>query len=259
MDTKIAPSILSADFSKLKSEIRSVAAGTDMIHVDVMDGHFVPNISIGVPVVESLAKSITLPLDVHLMVDSPEKYIASFADALVSGVTGKVKKDGTGNRDISRDFITVHAEACGGSGALAGPAGSVEALSEVLKMIKARGIRAGFSVKPATPIEQYESVLPLADMVLIMTVEPGFGGQKFMDYMMAKVKWLKGKLEESNASIPATGGVGAPPKLNFDIEVDGGINAETAKVAKESGANVLVAGNYIFKARNRKKAMESIR
>lgn len=257
MDTKIAPSILSADFSKLKSEIRSVAAGSDMIHIDVMDGHFVPNISIGVPVVESLAKSITLPLDVHLMIDTPEKYVTVFADALVSGMTGKVKKDGTGNRDVSRDFITVHAEACGGSGALAGPAGSVEALSEVLKMIKARGIKAGFSVKPATPIEQYESVLPLADVVLIMTVEPGFGGQKFMDYMMAKVKWLRGKIEENGLS-PARRGSGLQ-LLNFDIEVDGGINAETAKIAKESGANVLVAGNYIFKARNRKKAMEGLK
>jgi len=255
MDTKIAPSILSADFCKLKSEIRSVAASTDMVHIDVMDGHFVPNISIGVPVVESLAKSITLPLDVHLMIESPEKYITAFADALVSGITGKTRKDGTGNRDVGCDFITVHAEACGGSGALSGPAGSVEALSEVLKMIKARGIKAGFSVKPATNIEQYEAVLPLVDMVLIMTVEPGFGGQKFMDYMMAKVKWLRGKLEEA----PVTGGIDALPKLNFDIEVDGGINAETAKIAKESGANVLVAGNYIFKARNRKKAIEVLK
>jgi len=261
MDIKIAPSILSADFCKLKSEIRSVAAGSDMIHIDVMDGHFVPNISIGVPVVESLAKSITLPLDVHLMIESPEKYITIFADALVSGMTGKTKKDGTGNRDVGRDFITVHAETCGGSGALSGPAGSVEALSEVLKMIKSRGIKTGFSVKPATPIEQYESVLPLADMVLVMTVEPGFGGQKFMDYMMAKVKWLKGKLEESNAGAAGSGAQGSTLTrlLNFDIEIDGGINAETAKIAKESGANVLVAGNYIFKARNRKKAIEALK
>jgi len=255
---KIARSILSADFSKLKSEIRSVSAVSDLIHIDVMDGHFVPNISIGVPVVESLAKTVTLPLDVHLMIESPEKYVAAFADALASGVG--LKKF---NRDISQDFIVVHAEACGGSGAIAGAAGSKEALAEVLKMIKARGIKAGFSVKPATPIEQYEEVLPLADMVLIMTVEPGFGGQKFMDYMMAKVKWLKGKLDASNAAVAQAGATGTavpiPGKLNFDIEVDGGINAETSKVAKESGANVLVAGNYIFKARSRKSKIEGLK
>jgi ribulose-phosphate 3-epimerase len=258
---KIAPSILSADFSKLKSEIRSVAAVSDMIHIDVMDGHFVPNISIGVPVVESLAKMVTLPLDVHLMIESPEKYVVAFADALASGVG--LKKF---NRDISQDFITVHAEACGGSGALGGAAGSVEALSEVLKMIKARGIKAGFSVKPATPIEQYESVLPLVDMVLIMTVEPGFGGQKFMDYMMAKVKWLKGKLDEHAAGTAANAGAGlaqgssaVPGRAVFEIEVDGGINAETAKIAKESGANVLVAGNYIFKSRSRKSKIEALK
>jgi len=242
MQIKIAPSILSADFSKLSSEIRTVSALSDMLHVDVMDGHFVPNISVGVPVVYSLSSATKLPLDVHLMIDSPEKFVTAFSDALASGVFA----DGT-YRDISRDYIVVHAEACGGSGGIPGIEGSPEALVEVLKMIKARGIKAGFSIKPATPIEQYEAALPYSDIVLVMTVEPGFGGQKFMDYMMPKVRWLRSKIDESSGS------------FNFGIEVDGGINDETAKTAVSSGADILVAGNYIFKSKNRKRAIEKIK
>jgi len=267
MQIKVAPSILSADFSKLSSEIRTVSVMSDLLHIDVMDGHFVPNISIGVPVVASLASATKLPLDIHLMIDSPEKFITAFADALASGVFA----DKT-FRDISQDYIVVHAESCGGSGGIPGTEGSVEALVEVLKMIKARGIKAGFSVKPATPIENYEVVLPFVDMVLIMTVEPGFGGQKFMDYMMPKVRWLRAKIDESNgvAAGGASGGGGISSggvvvggvragALNFGIEVDGGINDETCKTAVSAGADVLVAGNYIFKAKNRKKAIEKLR
>ncbi|MFA4891187.1 MAG: ribulose-phosphate 3-epimerase [Candidatus Gracilibacteria bacterium] len=257
MDIKIAPSILSADFSRLQEEVASVVeAGAEMIHVDVMDGHFVPNITIGVPVVESLAGSrvVTVPLDVHLMIENPEKYVGSFADALAGGR----------GREISQDYIVVHAEACGASeGGGGGGLGSVEALTQCLKLIKSRGIRAGFSVKPGTPLEQYEGALPLADMVLVMTVEPGFGGQKFMEDMMPKVKWLREKLDASQRGAGQGAGRGAVlagrGALNYEIEVDGGINAETAKVAREAGANVLVAGSYIFKAKDRGEAVVSLK
>ena len=242
---KIAPSILSADFGRLQEEIADVlSSGADLVHIDVMDGHFVPNITIGVPVVSSLAKVVDAPLDVHLMIENPEKYVGPFADALASALTEER------GREISQDYIVVHAEACGAvdSGNVA--EGSVEALLNCLKMIKARGIKAGFSVKPGTGIEQYEKVLPLTDMVLVMTVEPGFGGQEFMGDMMLKVEWLREKLENSQKN---------DRKLNFEIEVDGGINGETSKIAREAGANVLVAGNYVFKAKDRKNAILSLR
>lgn len=215
---KIAPSILSADFSRLKEEVSAVLeAGAELVHVDVMDGHFVPNITIGVPVVESLARAVTAPLDVHLMIENPGKFIDAFADAM--GVSG---------RDCSDDYIVVHAEACEGN------------LKEVLGAIKARKVKAGFSVKPGTAIEKYADVLGLCDMVLIMTVEPGFGGQKFMADMMSKVKWLAAN-------------------FSGEIEVDGGVNAQTAAVCREAGATVLVAGSYIFKSDNYADAVKSLR
>lgn len=207
MKIKIAPSILSADFGQLNEEIKSVEKYVDLIHVDVMDGHFVPNITLGAPVVAKICAKI--PLDVHLMIENPGNYVEDFAKA-------------------GADIITVHSEAC-------------KDLKGLLKKIRALGVKAGVSVKPKTPISAISKVLDYVDMVLIMTVEPGFGGQKFMEEMMKKVSELRKR----------------KPKL--DIEVDGGINEETAKIAVKAGANVLVAGSYIFGAKNRKKAIESLR
>jgi len=207
MKIKIAPSILSADFGDLNKDIKGIEKYVDLIHVDVMDGHFVPNITIGAPVVAKIKSS--KPLDVHLMIENPENYVEDFAKAGAA-------------------IITVHTEAC-------------KNLVKLLKKIRSLGVKAGVSVKPKTPISKIYKVLDLVDMVLVMTVEPGFGGQKFMEDMMKKVSTLRAK------------------KKSLDIEVDGGINAETAKIAVKAGANVLVAGSYIFGAKNRKKAVESLR
>jgi len=207
MKIKIAPSILSADFGNLNKDIASVDKYCDLIHVDVMDGHFVPNITIGAPVVAKMKSK--RPLDVHLMIENPEKYIEDFVKA-------------------GANIITVHSEAS-------------KNLKNLLKKIRSFGVKAGVSIKPKTPVSNIKNILECLDMVLIMTVEPGFGGQEFMEDMMEKVKQLR-KMK---------------PKL--DIEVDGGINDKTSKIAVKAGANVLVAGSYIFKAKNRKKAVESLR
>ena len=207
MKIKIAPSILSADFGNLNKDVKSVEKDSDLIHVDVMDGHFVPNISIGALVVSKIKSK--RPLDVHLMIENPEKYVEFFAKAGAA-------------------IITVHAEA-------------TKDLKGLLEKIKSYGVKAGVSIKPKTPISKIQKVLDLVDMVLVMTVEPGFGGQKFIEKMMDKVKALRAK----------------KPKL--DIEVDGGINEETAKIAVKAGANILVAGSYIFGAKNKKKAIDSLK
>lgn len=208
----VSPSILSADFANLERDIKAVEnAGADWIHVDVMDGHFVPNITIGVPVVKSIRKITKLPLDVHLMIENPEKYVEPFVKA-------------------GADIITFHYEAAG------------EKSREILKMIKSFGVKAGISIKPKTSPDEIFNLLTTADMVLVMTVEPGFGGQSFMADCAEKIPYIKKNSPQ-----------------NMIIQVDGGINAETAKVCTSVGANSLVAGSYVYKSDDIKTAIDSLR
>ncbi len=215
-ETLVAPSILSADFSNLADEIeKAEKAGADWIHVDVMDGHFVPNITIGAPVVKSIRKTTDLPLDVHLMIENPEKYIADFAAA-------------------GADLITVHYEAC------------EENLLDLLNLIKSYGIKAGISIKPSTQVDVLENYLPYIDLVLIMSVEPGFGGQEFIYDSLIKITELRAILAENHSE-------------NIKISVDGGINEKTAEYAVSAGADVLISGNYLFKAQDMKKIIEKFK
>ena len=200
---KIAPSILSADFANLEREIGRIS-DADYVHVDVMDGVFVPNITIGIPVVASIRPTTDLPLDVHLMIDRPVRYVERFCDA-------------------GADIVTVHVEA-----------DTAENTQKALDLIHAKGKRAGVVVKPKTPAQAVLPFLRDCDIILVMTVEPGFGGQSFMGDMMPKVKAIRGYIDAQN---PAC-----------ELEVDGGINPETARIAVESGANVLVAGSSVYKA-----------
>ena len=210
----IAPSILSADFSRLGEEVKNVsAAGADWIHVDVMDGHFVPNITIGPLVVEALKKINPPPLDVHLMISEPEKYIEQFVKA-------------------GADYVSVHQEA------------SVH-LHKNLAQIRELGAKVGVVLNPATPIETLEHVLPMVDLVLLMSVNPGFGGQKFIPAVLEKCKNLA-KIRSDK-------------KLHFLIEVDGGVNEQTAPELIRAGVDVLVAGNAIFKTSDYKTAIQKIR
>ena len=205
---KIAPSILSADFANLGRDIRNIEEnGADFVHVDIMDGIFVPNISIGIPVVKAIRPVTKLPLDVHLMIDRPIRYVEEFVKA-------------------GADFVTIHVEADQ-------PQNTLDALDK----IHALGCKAGIVLKPKTPAEAAIPYLEKCDMILVMTVEPGFGGQKFMADMMPKVAQLKEWMEDIN-----------PDCL---IEVDGGVDAVTHTVCKEAGANVLVAGSAYFKAEDK--------
>jgi ribulose-phosphate 3-epimerase len=198
---EIAPSILSADFARLAEQVRAVeAAGATMLHVDVMDGHFVPNITIGPPVVKSLRKATGLVLDVHLMIEDPDQYIPAFADA-------------------GADWISVHQETC-------------RHLHRTLELIKSVGAQAGAVINPATPVSTLTDVLDVVDFVLVMSVNPGFGGQKFIPGSLKKMRTLAAMRRERGA--------------HFKIEVDGGIAPETVADAVRSGAEVLVAGNAIF-------------
>jgi ribulose-phosphate 3-epimerase len=211
---KIAPSILAADFSKLGSEIESIS-NADYIHFDVMDGVFVPNISFGFPILESVRKATNKTLDVHLMIDSPSKYVTRFAK--------------TGG-----DIITFHVEA-------ETPDNIHAAIAEIKKLEK----KAGLSIKPDTPVEALLPYIDLLDLVLVMTVEPGYGGQKFISAMTEKVEKLRRIINDRN--------------LNCEIEVDGGINSETAKLCIAAGANVLVAGIDVFNNKNRVAHIEELR
>lgn len=220
----LSPSILSADFSNLERDIKRVeAAGADWIHIDVMDGHFVPNITIGIPVVASLRKITQLPLDVHLMIENPQEYIEPFAEA-------------------GANILTFHYEAILDKYSINDAQKVNDEIYQIINKIKSFKIKSSISIKPATTPEVLLPFLTDVDMVLIMTVEPGFGGQKFMPECAEKIKFIR-----QNA-----------PKLLI-IQVDGGINAKTAAICKAFGANSLVAGNYIYNSSNIEQAVSSLR
>ena len=213
---QISPSILAGDFSRLGSEIKKLEdGGADMIHVDVMDGHFVPNLTIGPPVIKSLRKYTTLPFDVHLMISPVHRYIKNFSEA-------------------GADIITIHPEA-------------TKNLKDSIDLVKSLGKKIGLSLNPDTQIKTIEKYLGDINLVLVMTVHPGFGGQKFISKVLDKIKNLKKIKDEKN--------------FNFEIEVDGGINFENNKLVIEAGANILVSGTTIFKDNNGdiKKNIELLR
>lgn len=211
---KIAPSILAADFTKLGEEVLEVEkAGADWIHVDVMDGHFVPNISFGAIVLNAIRPLTKLPMDVHLMIDNPDLYIEEFAKA-------------------GADYITVHVEAC-------------PHLHRTIQLIRSFGVKPGVVLNPHTPIETIQHVLEDVDLVLFMTVNPGFGGQKFIHSVVPKVKQLADIIIEKNLSV--------------EIEIDGGINEETIVACAEAGATVFVAGSAIYSKKDRAQALQAIK
>jgi ribulose-phosphate 3-epimerase len=201
---KLAPSILSADFARLAEQVaEATRAGADYIHIDVMDGHFVPNISIGIPIIASLRPRTNLPLDVHLMIQHPEQYVSQFADS-------------------GADIITVHVEAC-------------SSLHRLIHSIKELNVKVGIALNPATTLTSIEEILPYLDLVLIMSVEPGYGGQSFIQSSLDKISRLRKMLDNK--------------KLNAELEVDGGITIDNAPGIVKAGANVLAIGSSIFNAK----------
>ncbi|QII48913.1 ribulose-phosphate 3-epimerase [Bacillus paralicheniformis] len=211
----VAPSILSADFARLGEEIRDVEqGGADFIHIDVMDGHFVPNLTIGPLVVEAVRPITELPLDVHLMIEAPDRYIPAFAKA-------------------GADILSVHVEAC-------------PHLHRTIQLIKEQGVKAGVVLNPHTPVQQIEHVLEDLDLVLLMTVNPGFGGQSFISSVLPKIRQVKEMAEQKGLS-------------DLLIEVDGGVNKMTARQCIEAGANLLVAGSAVYNEKDRKKAISDIK
>jgi len=215
LKVKLAPSILSADFSRLGEQVAEAArAGADYIHVDVMDGRFVPNITIGAPVVASIRRWTELPLDVHLMIEKPETQVEQFVNA-------------------GADIITVHIEAC-------------PYIHRVVQKIKESGVKAGVSLNPGTPVSTLNEILPSLDLVLVMTVNPGYGGQAFIESTLDKIAYLRAELDRRN--------------LTAELEVDGGINTDTAPKVVKAGATVLVAGAAVFNSKQTvKEALEQIR
>ncbi|MBO2527955.1 MAG: ribulose-phosphate 3-epimerase [Clostridiales bacterium] len=213
---KVSPSILSADFVNLERDIRALTpAGADYVHVDVIDGEFVPNITIGIPVVAAIRKITDLPLDVHLMIDRPIRYVDDFCKA-------------------GSDILTVHVEA-----------DTEENTLTALKRIRENGVKPAISVKPKTPAEAVLPYLPYCDLILVMTVEPGFGGQSFMIDMMPKLKQIRSYIDAQNPSC--------------ELEEDGGVNETTAMICRENGANVLVAGSAYFKAEDPAKFVAAVK
>ena len=212
---KIAPSILAADFARLGAEVAEAeAAGADYIHVDVMDGHFVPNLTMGPPIVRAVRRVTELPLDVHLMMEAPERYLADFAEA-------------------GANILTVHVETC-------------PHLHRTVEQIKELGCRAGVTLNPATPAASLQEILRFADLVLVMTVNPGFGGQRYIEGIELKIRQVRDMLDDGG--------------LHAELEVDGGIDAETAGRVVRAGADVLVAGTAIFGAEEGvRSAIERIR
>lgn len=211
---KISPSILSCDYGKMADELKNMEdCGAELMHIDVMDGHFVPNITLGAPVCKCIKKYTSVPFDVHLMISEPLKYIDDFSKA-------------------GADIICFHTE-------------SDSDIKETIDKIKANGVKAALAIKPKTPAEEVLPYLQDVSMILVMTVEPGFGGQSFMEDMMPKVRLIRDEIKKRN--------------LDVDIEVDGGINKDTISVAAAAGANVFVSGSALFGADDRKKTMDDFK
>jgi len=211
----VAPSILSANFACLGQEVKRLEqARADYVHIDVMDGHFVPNLTLGAPIVKALRKETTLPFDVHLMIEHPENLIPDFLQA-------------------GADLITVHAEAC-------------IHLHRVVQMIREGGKKAGVALNPATPLESIQYILPDVDLILLMTVNPGFGGQPFIHSVLPKIERLKQLIAQQNLSHP------------IHIEVDGGVNEKTGALCVQAGADILVAGSYVFSHENLAEPVEKL-